>query len=362
VKELRLPPSNLLMQIANNPSREDFKSSLGFLNHYIRTLLSQAGYKFEELKNILDFGCGVGRFFYSFADNLSPDQRLYGTDINEPCVAWCKENLPLVQVEKNGLLPPLNFDEGKFSLIYACSVFSHLPIEFQLAWAVEMYRCLGTGGCFFFTTHGATFFPTFYGHIKSRENNSSYISALGESGLFMCFETNSTDNEIGQREVGSAFNREAVLEMFPFFELKLHVPCSQLAGAQDAYLLHKPSDALPVVVLIQAKGTKKCGVNEVVKKKTFGFNANGQSKFHALINFGQIFFGTASVQVSITNHLKQIVYESSIVVASSQVLGLGVYYKLSYSTDKLFGEFQLDCVFNGVPEKVECNMIRPILY
>ncbi|HLG28352.1 MAG TPA: class I SAM-dependent methyltransferase [Paenisporosarcina sp.] len=365
----KLPPSPLLMQISNNPSSDNFQSSFKHLNYYIRQLLSQAGFDFQDFSRILDFGCGVGRFFYSFADIVTNKQKLYGTDLDESCVNWCKENLPFARVDKNNLLPPLKYEDGFFSLIYACSVFSHLPIDYQLCWAIEIYRCLSPGGCFLFSTHGVTFFPNFYKHIRKVEKNNSSIISLGASGLFISFESGA-ENDIGQREVGSAFNKEAMSEIFPFLELKLHVPCSELAGAQDTYVLQKSEQSIsPVVCLSTNESDVEMNHRAVFSTKRlntesikFEFEANAQRKFHSLVEFSDTYFGKAIANITIHQQDGLVKLSSSKIVATSQILGMGTFYILVFELGMLTGKYSIEITFSGIPKDVKYTIIRPMLY
>ena len=49
-------------------------------------------------------------------------------------------------------LPHLPFEDGKFSFIYALSVFTHIE-DLQDLWLMEMQRILKPGGCAVFTVH-----------------------------------------------------------------------------------------------------------------------------------------------------------------------------------------------------------------
>src|SRR5262249_27140661 len=77
-----------------------------------------------------------------------------GTDLNPAAVRWCRTNLAFASFEENGLAPPLPFEDGRFELVYALSVFTHLPEELQLAWMKELRRVLRPGGWLLLSTHG----------------------------------------------------------------------------------------------------------------------------------------------------------------------------------------------------------------
>ena len=101
---------------------------------------------------ILDFGVGSGRLARFFAHR--PDLwELHGCDVNPETATWCKTNIP-GEFVCNGPLPPLSYESEFFDLIYAFSVFSHLPLESTKAWLNELTRLLKPSGALVISTHG----------------------------------------------------------------------------------------------------------------------------------------------------------------------------------------------------------------
>lgn len=96
-------------------------------------------------KAVLDFGCGAGRAIRHLLD-LAPDCELWGSDIDPRCIDWDTKNLgPAASFVVNGEIPPLPFEGGKFDLIYALSVFTHLSPHWA-GWLLELDRVLAPGG------------------------------------------------------------------------------------------------------------------------------------------------------------------------------------------------------------------------
>ena len=96
-------------------------------------------------KTVLDFGCGAGRAIRHLLD-LAPECELWGSDIDPRCIEWDAQNLgPAASFVVNGEVPPLPFEDGKFDLIYALSVFTHLSPHWP-AWLLELDRVLAPGG------------------------------------------------------------------------------------------------------------------------------------------------------------------------------------------------------------------------
>lgn len=106
---------------------------------------------------ILDWGCGPGRVVRHFPDLVPPSTQIFATDYNRQSIAWCQNQLPSITFKANALIPPLDFEENTFDLVYAISIFTHLSEEMHGAWWQEIMRILRPEGLFFFTTQGENF-------------------------------------------------------------------------------------------------------------------------------------------------------------------------------------------------------------
>jgi len=116
------------------------------------TILEQCGASVEAMRSILEFGCGSARVIRHFRhiDGL----RLAGTDANAQAIEWDKKNLPGIEFNHNALQPPLAYADATFDLVYALSVFTHIPLQWQRAWLDELRRVLRPGGYLLCTVHG----------------------------------------------------------------------------------------------------------------------------------------------------------------------------------------------------------------
>ncbi|WP_148360618.1 class I SAM-dependent methyltransferase, partial [Acidisphaera rubrifaciens] len=121
----------------------------------IQSTLRRAGIDTRSLGRVLDFGCGVGRVLRYW--KAAPAVEMHGTDLNPDAIAWCRENLAFAQFTTNRLEPHLDYPDNHFGLVYALSVFTHLPEEMQVPWLAELKRVVRPGGHVYFTTHGVSY-------------------------------------------------------------------------------------------------------------------------------------------------------------------------------------------------------------
>jgi len=157
-----------------------------FCANSVASLLKKRGLDIDDLGAILDFGCGCGRVIRYF--NSLKRARLYGTDYNPKMIDWCKKNLPFAEFEVNAPSPPLVYGDGSFGLVYAFSVFTHLPETLQVTWLAELSRVLKPGGYLLLTTHGAPYADAFLPPPEREQFRSGQLVVLneGSSGTNYC--------------------------------------------------------------------------------------------------------------------------------------------------------------------------------
>ena len=119
----------------------------------IQAALLRAGRRIADFHSILDFGCGCGRTLLWLMRQF-PDARFCGADVDAKAIAWCRAHLPAADWRVNVERPPLAFPDHEFDLIYAVSVFTHLPADLQQLWLPELVRILRPGGILLVTVHG----------------------------------------------------------------------------------------------------------------------------------------------------------------------------------------------------------------
>lgn len=117
----------------------------------IADILVRNGTHIRDFGSILDFGCGCGRVIRHWAEL---ETAIHGCDYSRESAQWCRRNLTFARFDVNALEPPLPYGDGQFDLVYALSVFTHLPEPLCFAWMREMKRVLRTGGYLIISTHG----------------------------------------------------------------------------------------------------------------------------------------------------------------------------------------------------------------
>ncbi len=152
---LPLPPPSLRTVVAGTPGAAWFLESGRQQAEIISEAVERHGPGIDELERMLDFGCGCGRVIRHWSGLGRPE--IHGSDYNRRLVRWCESNLPFAEFSSNELAPPLAYQTGLFDLVYAISVFTHLPEDLERAWVDELSRILQPGGLLLLTTHGDSY-------------------------------------------------------------------------------------------------------------------------------------------------------------------------------------------------------------
>lgn len=148
---LPLPPALLRVRVVGSGDPGVFLRKGAAHSNLIASAVAAAHAPIEGAQRILDFGCGCGRILRYWRD--LPGE-VYGSDHDAGLIRWCEANLTFAHFAVNGLTPPLGYANDSFDLVYAFSVFTHIPGRLQRPWFEELARVTRPGGHLFLTTHG----------------------------------------------------------------------------------------------------------------------------------------------------------------------------------------------------------------
>lgn len=152
--ELPVPPVDLRVRVGHWPDPDHLLAVGRKIFWDLKRVLSLVARPVEGFHCILDFGCGCGRVLRHFR-RLAAGRELHGTDVDPEAVAWCREHLgSFAAFEVSGDEPPLPYPAARFDLVFAISVFSHLPEDRQRVWLAELQRVLRPGGLLIASVHG----------------------------------------------------------------------------------------------------------------------------------------------------------------------------------------------------------------
>lgn len=182
--DLPLPPTRLILLVSGEADVAWFLEGGRRAAESIRAALERSGVRLAGLRSILDFGCGCGRVTRHWSALAAA---VHGTDLNPRLVDWCRRRLTFGRFQVNGLHPPLAYDGEKFDLVYALSVFTHLPEPLQLPWMAELQRVLRPGGHLLLTTHGNSYRDDLTAEEQRRfDGGDLVVKGAEEPGANVC--------------------------------------------------------------------------------------------------------------------------------------------------------------------------------
>jgi SAM-dependent methyltransferase len=155
--DIDVPDAELVFLVNGHRNVGEYSAGRRATALSIRDMLNENFISLDSFASILDFGCGCGRILAGWQHMLPPTTQVYGVDVNERLVAFCRENIAFAKCSVSSYLPPLNFDAGAFDFIYAASVFTHLTEEAATAWADEFSRLVRPTGIAMVSYHGSYF-------------------------------------------------------------------------------------------------------------------------------------------------------------------------------------------------------------
>lgn len=118
---------------------------------FCREMLIEHGNGLKLSTKVMDFGVSWGRIFRFWMRDADPSN-LYGVDPEERFLRYSREHIPGPNYILSNHRPPIDLPDNSLDLIYAFSVFSHLPADLADGWVKEFARILKPGGIACLTT------------------------------------------------------------------------------------------------------------------------------------------------------------------------------------------------------------------
>ena len=220
-------------------SQEDVYFQTGYYEvGRILKILEHFSINWRTIGSIFELGCGTARLLRHF--RCFEGVKLVGSDVNPDMIEWCQKNVPGIDFYQNQLEPPLFFAEDRaFDLAIASSVFTHIPLNWQQQWLVEMYRVLRPNGIFICSVLGQN-------HQKLLLDNQE-LQQLETTGNLILSSEN-TSASLATKFGGSKWDvfqtRAEVIKNFgSIFQIIDYIP-----GGQDFLVLHKPNPEKPLSI------------------------------------------------------------------------------------------------------------------
>lgn len=170
---------------ARQPPPELWPVSAGYergVHRHVRSILdslTDLDVDLERVGNVLDFGCGTGRLLLGLHHGLPEGPReFWGVDISAARIDWARRNLsPTLRFATGSTFPHLPFEDGRFDLIVAGSVFTHIS-DLADSWLLELLRVTRPTGHLFLTIQDEAYIRATRAR-KGTDWLSEYLDELG---------------------------------------------------------------------------------------------------------------------------------------------------------------------------------------
>ena len=148
-------PEHLAAKVNGRRDEGEFRN----VGRAVADLLSEHFGSAPAGREVLDFGCGLGRVLLHLRERW-PADRFTGFDVDPLMLQWGRYLLHRPEVAFLDSTTPL--PDGRFDVVYAISVFTHLD-ESADYWLAEIHRLLKPSGRAFLTFLDETVFREYAG-------------------------------------------------------------------------------------------------------------------------------------------------------------------------------------------------------
>ncbi|HEX2043053.1 MAG TPA: class I SAM-dependent methyltransferase [Acidimicrobiales bacterium] len=236
------PGEELVARVTGDVDRFNFyrsgKESVGD----IEAVLAVIGRTLDSFPTILDFGSGCGRMML-WLEHLASRCSLHGVDIDARAVAWTQENIPWATFKVNDPLPPLDYPDGFFDLVFNHSVFTHIDEHYQDRWLAELRRVVKPGGYAILSVHGEAAFRMFEEAVHGIGGDSGVVrQELATKGVCYIKDDAFTGGPFPDFYHSTFHAPWYVFEHWGrYFDVAAYVPKGSM-GYQDFVLLERRAD------------------------------------------------------------------------------------------------------------------------
>ncbi len=252
IDKLPWPGEELVNRVTGGTSRINFYTSGRQSVQDLEAVLALIHRKLADYETILDFGSGCGRIML-WLEHLSSTSSLHGIDIDERAIQWSRDNMPWATFKANQPLPPIEYPDATFDLVFNHSVFTHIDENYQDQWLAELRRVVKPGGHLILSVHGEPAFLMFEENMKkSGIGDASIIRReLSTRGISFIKDDAFTGGPFPDFYHSTFHAPWYVFEHWGrFFEVNAYIPRGSM-GFQDFVLLQRRPDDVPGVVKAQ---------------------------------------------------------------------------------------------------------------
>lgn len=236
------PGEELVSRVTGAPDRANFHNSGRQSVRDIEAALALVHRPLESFSTMLDFGCGCGRIML-WLEHLASTSSLHGVDIDARAIAWAQENMPWATFRANQPLPPLEYPDGSFDLVFNHSVFTHIDEHYQDQWLAELRRVTRPGGYLLLSVHGEQAFLVFEEHVGKIGGDASILrQELSSKGIAFIRDDAFTGGPFPDFYHSTFHAPWYVFQHWGrFFTIVGYLPRGSM-GFQDFVLLQRPPD------------------------------------------------------------------------------------------------------------------------
>jgi SAM-dependent methyltransferase len=237
-----IPDSERLSAVSGSDNLEMFLNAGTNSAEELLKCVRLAGFDPFERRRVLDFGCGCARVLRHLLP-LSARSELWGCDIDQNAIGYCRSAIGGARFVANRADPPLPFAEGAFDFVFSISIFTHLARTLHDAWVKEIRRVVSREGLVVVSLHGQQAWEKVRGSASFRDDlklrSDEFAGAESDwsrEGFALLTSVVPTAYEHAE-PYGMVFVRpDVVASLWPGFEL-VRYDAGALADWQDLAVL-----------------------------------------------------------------------------------------------------------------------------